>query len=107
MKKIYAALPVLRLTTPLSAQAPVITAATPLATNVEQWEKFEVKLAVTANWANPYNYEDIRVAAVFTDPDGQTRTVDGFFIQEYNITNTQTGAITPVANGVFKVRFQN
>ncbi len=105
MKKIYSLLPVLLLTARIFAQAPVITAATPLSNNVEQWEKFEVTLAVTANWANPYDYDDIRVAAIFTDPDGLTKAVDGFFIQEYNITNTQTGAITPAGNGVFKVRF--
>ena len=105
MKKFYALLPVLLVHANLSAQTPVITAATPLSANVEQWEKFEVKLAVTANWTNSYNYDDIRVAAVFTDPDGQTRAVDGFFIQEYDFTNTQTGAIAPVGTGVFKVRF--
>ncbi|MBP6828970.1 MAG: DUF5060 domain-containing protein [Saprospiraceae bacterium] len=88
-----------------NAQAPVITAATPLAVTVEQWGKFEISLDVTAAWSNPYDYDDIRVACTFTAPDGQTTAVDGLFMQEYQITNEQTGAIAPVGNGRFKVRF--
>lgn len=89
----------------VQAQAPIITAAVPVSTTVEQWGKFEVKLTVNANWANPYDYEEIRVEAVFTGPNGQTRAVEGFFIQEYEFSNQQTGAISPVGAGVFKVRF--
>jgi len=89
----------------LTAQAPSITAATPAASSVEQWGKFEVKLDVTGTWVNPYDYDEIRVAATFTDPDGQSKTVDGFFMQDHTITNTQTGALSTVGNGSFKVRF--
>ena len=89
----------------LTAQAPSITTATPAASSVEQWGKFEVKLDVTATWVNPYDYDEIRVAATFTGPDGQPKTVDGFFMQDHTITNTQTGALSTVGNGSFKVRF--
>ncbi|MCC6282337.1 MAG: DUF5060 domain-containing protein [Saprospiraceae bacterium] len=89
----------------LTAQAPSITAVTPAPGSVEQWGKFEVKLDVTANWVNPYDYDEIRVAAVFTDPDGLSKTVDGFFMQDHTITNTQTGSLSTVGNGSFKVRF--
>ncbi|HRI61753.1 MAG TPA: hypothetical protein PK228_18575, partial [Saprospiraceae bacterium] len=57
-----------------SAQTPTITAATPVSNTVEQWGKFEVKLDITATWANPYDYDEIRVGCTFTDPDGVTRT---------------------------------
>ena len=87
-----------------SAQAPVITAVTPLSTSVEQWDKFEVKPDITANWTNPYDYDEIRVECTFTDPDGIARKVDGFFMQDYQL-DTQTGALTPVGNGTFKARF--
>ncbi len=87
------------------AQAPTITAAIPLASSVEKWSKFEVKLGITANWANPYNYDEIRVSAVFTAPDGQTSTVDGFFMQDYVLANPQTGSLSLSGNGNFKVRF--
>lgn len=88
-----------------NGQAPVINSATPLATSVEQYGKFEVKLDLTATYANPYDYGNIRVAATFTAPDGSQETVDGFFIQEYQFSNLQTGAIATVGAGVFKVRF--
>lgn len=87
------------------AQAPNIQSATPLSTNVEQYEKFEVKLGLSAAYSNPYDYDDIRISCTFTAPNGQQRAVDGFFIQEYVITNEQTGAISALGNGVFKVRF--
>ena len=87
-----------------SAQAPVITAATPVSNTVEQWEKFEVKLDITATWSNPYDYDEIRVGCTFTGPDGATRTAEGFFIQD-NQLNTNSGALTPVGSGTFKVRF--
>jgi len=86
------------------AQAPVITAATPVATTVERWGKFEVQLSITANWTNPYDYDEIRVNAVFTDPDGQAHPVEGFFMQDYQL-NTQTGVLTAVGSGAFRVRF--
>ena len=87
------------------AQAPIIEAAVPSSITVEQWAKFEVKLNVNAVWSNPYDYEEIRVDAVFTAPNGQTRDVEGFFMQEYEFANQQTGAINPVGSGVFKLRF--
>ncbi len=89
----------------LNAQAPVIHSVTPEAIQVDQFGKFEVKLDLTATYANPYDYDNIRVQAVFTGPDNVQETVDGFFMQDYSITNQQTGAIAPVGTGVFKVRF--
>ncbi len=87
------------------SQAPVISAATPASTTVEQWSKFEVSLDISTVWTNPYDYDEIRVACTFTAPDGQTTTVDGFFMQEYQISNEQTGSLATVGNGRFKVRF--
>ncbi len=105
MKKIYTALLLISANSLLEAQAPVISSATPVSSTVEKWGKFEVKLGITANWNNPYNYDEIRVAAVFTAPDGQTTAVDGFYMQDYVLANAQTGALSPVGNGNFKVRF--
>ncbi|MBV6440146.1 MAG: hypothetical protein EPGJADBJ_01808 [Saprospiraceae bacterium] len=86
------------------AQAPVITAATPVATTIEQWGKFEVQLDIAATWSNPYNYDEIRVECAFIAPDGATQTVDGFFMQDFQ-PDTQNGELTPVGSGTFKVRF--
>lgn len=89
----------------MTAQAPSITAATPATGSVEQWGKFEVQLDVSATWTNPYDYDEIRVSCVFTGPDGQSKTVDGFFMQDYTLANMQTGALNTVGTGSFKVRF--
>lgn len=105
MTKFYLPLLFTMATTPLLAQIPVINSVTPLMTVVEQWGKFEVAVSLTATYSNPYDYDDIRVYAEFTGPDGAVTTADGFFNQEYQITNAATGAITPVGNGGFKVRF--
>ncbi len=108
MKNIYLAalhlFPLLTLNDMLSAQAPVINAVTPAASTVEQWGKFEVALDVAANWTNPYDYDEIRVSGIFTDPAGQNREAEGFFMQDYTLDN-QTGALTPNGNGRFRLRF--
>ncbi|GAB4497911.1 MAG: hypothetical protein OHK0019_32370 [Saprospiraceae bacterium] len=92
------------MTSTLAAQSPVITGVTPVSTQVERFGKYEAAIALTATYTNPYDYDDIRVSAVFTDPDGQTRTTEGFFMQDYQL-NTQTGNLAPVGNGIFKIRF--
>lgn len=89
----------------LLAQTPVITAVTPVSTSVEQYDKFEVRLDLTATYTNPYDYDNIRVFATFINPDNQSITVDGFFMQDFQFTSLQTGTIAPLNNGVFKVRF--
>ncbi len=89
----------------LHAQVPVITAVAPLAQTVKQYAKFEAAITLTASWTNPYDYDNIRVQAVVTRPDGQQETIDGFFMQDYQITNTQTGTISVLGAGGFKIRY--
>lgn len=86
------------------AQMPVITAVEPVSEQVVQYHKFEIKLDVTAHYANPYNYDEITITTIFTAPDGRSFTVDGFFMQDFEL-NTQSGNIAALNNGVFKVRF--
>jgi hypothetical protein len=86
-------------------QAPVIHNVIPLSNTVEQYGKFEATFDMTAGYLNPYDYDDIRVSAVFTGPNGVQDTVDGFFIKEYQISNAQTGSISQIGNGVFKIRY--
>lgn len=89
----------------MPAQSPVIHALTPHSTEVEQYGKFEVTLDLTAAYSNPYDYDDIRVSALFTAPDGRQKRVDGFFLQEYAFTDQEAGSIAAVGSGVFRVRF--
>lgn len=86
--------------------APNITAVVATTAGpIEQYGKFEAVVSLEANYTNPYNYDDIRVFATFAGPDGSSKTVDGFFMQDFSAPNAQTGAISPLNNGVFKVRF--
>jgi hypothetical protein len=88
------------------AQVPVIQSVTPVSATVEQFSKFEARVALNAAWTNPYNYDEIRVFAVFTAPDGTTATVDGFYMEGFQGPNTTTGAITAqTAGNGFYIRF--
>ena len=89
----------------LRAQIPVINSVTPVATTVERYGKFEATVDLQATYTNPYDYGEIAVKAIFTGPGGQSKTIDGFFIQDYAFTNPQTGAIALSGPGVFKIRF--
>ncbi len=105
MIKHYLPLLLTMMTTSVFAQTPVINSVTPVAVSVEQWGKFEAAVGLTATYTNPYDYDQVRVYAEFTGPDGATTTVDGFYIQDYQVTNAQTGSIATVGSGGFKIRF--
>ena len=85
------------------AQAPVIQSLKAGSTQVGQYTKFEVALTLSAAYSNPYDYDDIRVSAVFTSPDQRNFQVDGFFMQEYSLSNQ--GVLSDRNNGDFRVRF--
>jgi len=87
------------------AQAPVISSVTPLTPTVEQYGKFEATVGLTASYTNPFDYDQISLRGIFTAPDGSTYEVDGFFMQEFQPPNPQSGSISPIGNGVFKIRF--
>lgn len=89
----------------INAQIPVIRSVTPLASTVVQYDKFEVKLDLIANFINPYDYDNIHIFATFISPDNQLFKVNGFFMQDFQFTSLQTGTITSINNGVFKLRF--
>lgn len=87
------------------AQAPVIQAITPLSSTVEQYGKFEARLNLTAAFANPYDYDEIRVTATFTTPGGgEQTTVEGFYMEDFEIV-TSTGALTTLPTKGFRIRF--
>lgn len=71
---------------------------------VEQFSKFEANFHLEAVYNNPYDYDEIAVTAIFISPSKKAKTVDGFFMQDYDL-NTTTGGLTTVGSGLFKVRF--
>lgn len=84
---------------------PSIDAITPFSDAVEKYGKFETRVAITAQYTNPYDYDQVQVSAIFTSPSGQKRTIDGFFMWDLKI-NEQTGNLSQNSNeGEFRIRF--
>ncbi|MCB0634343.1 MAG: DUF5060 domain-containing protein, partial [Lewinella sp.] len=89
----------------IHAQMPDIQMVASSGNVIAQYGKFELTLTLAATYTNPYDYEQISVQGIFTGPDGQQQTVDGFYMQEFEL-NTENGALSPLASeGVFRIRF--
>jgi len=88
----------------VQATGPIVNNLTMTDSIVERYGKFETTVDVTADFTNPYDYDQVVVAATFTAPDGTETTVDGFFLQEFTLS-TISGSLTPDGEGRFRVRF--
>ncbi len=86
------------------SQVPAIHTVTLSSAEVPRYGKLEVVVDLTATYTNPYDYDQLEVLAVFTGPSGQEVQVDGFFMRDYELNETN-GSLVPVGNGTFKVRF--
>jgi len=86
------------------SQTTTITSVTPVSTTVGQYEKFETTVVLTGVFNNSYDYDQVHLKAIFTGPNGDTKTVDGFFMQDYSL-NTTNGNLTASGAGKFKIRF--
>lgn len=67
------------------------------------YEKFEITFGLTGNWDNPFDPEQIKVDATFTDPQGKNISVPGFFYQDYRLN--EKNRPEKVGQPVWKVRF--
>lgn len=75
-----------------------------LTPTVEQYGKFEASVDLTADFDNPYDYEEISVTATFSSPGGEMTTVDGFYMVDYSL-NTSNGNLSALGTNGFRVRF--
>lgn len=75
----------------------------PAQATVAKWDLYEVTIDLTATYTNQYDYSDVAVQAILTSPTGVQRTVDAFWMDDYNL-NTSTGGMTPNGSG-FRFRF--
>jgi hypothetical protein len=103
MKKIYL-LSFLFLSGLLTAQ-PVVNKVDAELSTIPVYSKFEIDVDLTAEYTNAYDYSQINLKAVFTSPTGEVITVDGFFFQDYSITDQTTGNIRINGNPIWKIRF--
>ena len=83
---------------------PVINDVEVMTASVEQYGKFEAGIDLTATYSNPYDYDEITVSVAFVSPNGAMKTVDGFFMQDYNLI-TANGNLNPTGIEEFRVRF--
>jgi hypothetical protein len=86
------------------AQLPVINSVTPNSTSIGSYSKLELAVNLTANYTNPYDYDEIAVQCIFTSPSSKKDTIDGFYVQDYTL-NTTDGKIAATGDGGFKIRF--
>ena len=86
------------------AQAPNITSVTANANTIDQYEKLELTVQFTGAYTNPYDYDDILIAGIFTAPSGKIDTIEGFYFENYTL-NTGSGNITPTGSNSFRIRY--
>ena len=87
----------------LKAQTPNITSVIPVATSIGRYEKFEIKVVLNGTIANPYDYDELVLRGVFTAPSGRKDTIEGFYMQNFDL-NTTTGSLTTTTNS-YLIRF--
>lgn len=73
------------------------------ADTVAKYSKFEVIADITANFSNPYDYNQVVVFCYFISPTGIVYTADGFFYQDY--TMPQPDVLTPNGDPHWLIRF--
>ena len=73
------------------------------ADTVTKYARFEVRTDITGDFSNPYDWNQVAVYCHFYAPDGTDQVVDGFFYQDYEMT--QPDVLVPVGDPYFVVRF--
>jgi PKD repeat protein len=87
----------------IPSAAPVINSVTPNSAVIGQYEKFELTVDLSATFSNPYNYSEVYLRAVFISPGGQTYYRDGFYFQDYQMT--QPNVLEPFGQPGWRIRF--
>ena len=85
---------------------PAIARVRPMATEVPCFGLFEVAFDLPDRYADPFDPEQIDVSALFTTPDGQQVTVNGFYYQGfYRLHDEVQSAPQPQGRPEWRVRF--
>ncbi|MFZ1560556.1 MAG: DUF5060 domain-containing protein, partial [Saprospiraceae bacterium] len=70
-----------------------------------KYQKVEWTIQITSlPIVNPYDYDEINIKTTLVSPSGKEKVIDGFFMQDFNLNETN-GNLTPINQGVFKIRF--
>lgn len=76
--RLFPALLCLLISGSLAAQ-PRILSVTPSADTLGRWEKLELDIALSSEFDNPFDPEQVDLAAEFTAPSGKVWLINGFF----------------------------
>lgn len=87
-----------------SLMEPQIRDVTILNSTVELFGKMEAVVDIEANYSNPFDYDQVWVSGHFTAPSGQSKTIDGFFMQDFTL-NGSSGSLSIKGEGSFRLRF--
>ncbi|MDZ7740243.1 MAG: T9SS type A sorting domain-containing protein [Bacteroidota bacterium] len=71
--------------------------------NIPVHEKLEINCFISTQVSNPYDFDMINLYVVFERPDGQKDTVDGFFFQDYEMT--EPNVVQPKGDPYWKIRY--
>jgi len=90
-----------------SQQAPAppqIRSVTPVSSSVALYGRFELSADIVSPIQNPFDYDEVHLSGTFTSPAGKTKTVDGFYFQDYTL-NTVSGGLTVSGSPQWRLRF--
>lgn len=71
---------------------------------VGKYNKFEISVVMTAQYLNPFDYNQVNLKGHFTSPSGDIYQVDGFYYQDY-LLNPPDGDLIPNGEPYWKIRF--
>ena len=89
----------------MSSKKPIIHDVSWSTGAVEQWSKLEISVDLSASFSNPYDYDDIHLKGVFIDPMGKVTSIDGFYMQQFELTDANRGEISALNQNTFVLRF--
>lgn len=70
---------------------------------IGQYEIAEFTLDIAATFSNPYNRDEVMLAASFTSPSGIVLPAEGYYMKPYTLLAPDT--LSPPGNAQWKVRF--
>lgn len=89
---------------PLNASAgPEIHTITLSADSIEKYTRLELMVTLSATYSNPYNFGQVNLQGFFTSPSGQLYTRDGFYMQDFEMT--QPDVLAPTGPPGWRIRF--
>ncbi|RMG74966.1 MAG: DUF5060 domain-containing protein, partial [Bacteroidetes bacterium] len=86
------------------AQSPLIHQIHLSAGPYLRYEKVEFTIDLSAQYSNPYDYNQVRLWATFVSPAGDSLSVDGFYLEPFQGPDA-SGTLTPAGPGGFRLRF--